>query len=99
MAAPRCDVVVVVEVVGAGAGGGGGATWIADWPRVNGSHTGGSFGSGKSYTCEEPRALSMKSFQRVAGNVAPWTLRSVGIPSRCAVSATLSGPTSRVSWA
>lgn len=41
-------VVAVVEVVGAGAGGGGGAEWIAYWPRVNGFHTGGSFGFGKS---------------------------------------------------
>lgn len=40
-------VVVVVELVGAGAGGGG-ADWSAYWPRVNGFHTGGCFGSEKS---------------------------------------------------
>src|SRR2546423_14826066 len=75
MAAPRGDVVVVVfvEVVRAGAGGSGGADWIAYWPRVNGLHTGSCFGSGKSYSRDEPSALSMKSFQIVAGKVPPAT--------------------------
>ena len=74
------DVAVEVEVevelvVGAGRGadGGGGADWIAYCPRENGCQTGSSSGSGHWNTREEPIALSMKSFQIVAGNVPPAT--------------------------
>jgi hypothetical protein len=47
--------------------------WIAYCPRVNGFQIGDIVAGGKSTGAEEPIALSMNSFQIVAGNVGPET--------------------------